>query len=167
MQRKALLAIPIAAMMGLGTMAVQAAPAVVATTPYGSVQYYSSAPPPPLSEPIPVAREGYVWVPGHYTVRDGRYVWLSGHWMRERPGYIWEEARWARDADGRWFLIGGRWIEDDDYTAQFDDRRWHSRRFGPNGDLDGDGIRNRDDRDRDGDGVANWNDDFPSNPNRS
>ena len=99
-------------------------------------------------------------------MRDGQYVWLSGHWMRDRPGYTWEEARWARDANGRWYLVGGRWVEDE-YTAQFDDRRWNSRRFGPNGDMDGDGILNRDDRDRDGDGVANWNDDFPNNPNRS
>lgn len=165
MQRKVLLAIPIVAMMGLGSLAVQAAPAVVAGTGYGTIQY--SAPPAPLAESIPSPREGYVWAPGHYELRNGQYVWISGHWLRDRPGFVWEEARWQRDADGRWYLAGGRWVEDDDYTAQFDDRRWHSRRFGPNGDLDGDGILNRDDRDRDGDGVANWDDDFPNNPNRS
>lgn len=165
MQRKVLLAIPIAALMGLGSMAAQAAPAVVAGTGWGTVQYV--APPAPLAEAIPAPRDGYVWAPGHYELRSGQYVWISGHWMRERPGYEWDEARWVRDADGRWYLAGGRWVEEDDYTAQFNDRRWHSRRFGPNGDLDGDGIRNRDDRDRDGDGVANWNDDFPNNPNRS
>jgi hypothetical protein len=34
------------------------------------------------------------------------------------------------------------------------------------GDHDGDGIRNRNDRDRDGDGVRNRMDRFPNNPNR-
>ena len=37
-------------------------------------------------------------------------------------------------------------------------------RFGPNGDLDRDGIRNRDDRDRDGDGVRNRRDNYPERP---
>ena len=38
----------------------------------------------------------------------------------------------------------------------------HVNRFGPNGDLDGDGIRNQYDRDRDGDGVRNRNDRTPN-----
>ena len=42
-----------------------------------------------------------------------------------------------------------------------DDGRYE-RRWGPNGDLDRDGIRNRDDRDIDGDGIRNRRDHFPS-----
>ncbi|MDP3618967.1 MAG: hypothetical protein Q8R63_04150 [Ramlibacter sp.] len=42
----------------------------------------------------------------------------------------------------------------------------HARNTGPWGDIDRDGIRNRDDRDRDGDGIRNRNDRFPDNPYR-
>lgn len=38
---------------------------------------------------------------------------------------------------------------------------WQSRRYGPNGDLDRDGIRNHSDWDRDGDGVPNRRDRAP------
>lgn len=41
-----------------------------------------------------------------------------------------------------------------------------SRLYGPNGDLDRDGIMNRRDRDIDGDGVRNRHDRVPTNPNR-
>jgi hypothetical protein len=41
-----------------------------------------------------------------------------------------------------------------------------SRLYGPYGDLDRDGIRNRWDRDVDGDGVRNRFDRVPTNPNR-
>jgi hypothetical protein len=41
----------------------------------------------------------------------------------------------------------------------------HARRYGPYGDLDRDGILNKDDRDRDGDGVRNRHDRFPDDPN--
>ncbi|ROZ69423.1 PXPV repeat protein [Ramlibacter sp. WS9] len=40
---------------------------------------------------------------------------------------------------------------------------WQARRYGPNGDLDRDGIANRNDRDRDGDGVRNHRDRDPNN----
>lgn len=45
--------------------------------------------------------------------------------------------------------------------------RWYSTPLrGKNGDLDRDGIRNKNDRDRDGDGRRNKRDDHPSNPRR-
>lgn len=159
MKRMTVLAAALAsgALVALST-GVQAAPAVVATAPHTIV--VQTAPPAPIAEPIPSPREGWAWSPGHYEWRDGSYAWVPGHWMRDRPGWEWEEARWIQRADGSWQLTGGYWVRDDD------DRR-HSHRFGPNGDLDGDGIRNADDRDRDGDGVANRDDDFPSNPRRS
>ncbi len=46
----------------------------------------------------------------------------------------------------------------------WDDRRWQRR--GRYGDIDHDGIRNRNDRDRDGDGVGNRRDRAPHNPYR-
>lgn len=166
-----------AGLMGLGT-AAQAVPAVVAQSDGIVIQV---APPAPRYEVRPADREGYVWVPGHYDWRDGRYVWLSGQWMADRPGFEWREARWVQRSDGSWHLINGGWIRDradrgdrdryayydNDDDRGWNDRRWNSRRFGPDGDMDRDGVANRDDRDRDGDGVLNRFDEFPNNPNRS
>jgi hypothetical protein len=167
MQRKTLTAALLAA-SALAAGAAQAAPAVVAGTayaPHTTVQY---APPAPIHEATPAPRAGYDWVAGHYEWRNGQYAWTPGYWIAARAGQTWEEARWVRDNNGQWYMVGGRWVDSDDYYAsQFNDRRYNSQRFGPNGDLDGDGIRNRDDNDRDGDGVANWTDDFPNNSRRS
>ena len=46
------------------------------------------------------------------------------------------------------------------YDRSYDGR--YERRWGPNGDLDRDGIRNRNDRDVDGDGVRDRRDRFPA-----
>lgn len=46
------------------------------------------------------------------------------------------------------------------YDRRYDGR--YERRWGPHGDLDRDGIRNRDDRDMDGDGIRNRRDHFPA-----
>jgi len=172
MIRKTLLAAALgsAALLGLSTGA-QAVPAVVATTP-GNVTIVQAAPPAPMFEQVPAPREGYVWAPGHYEWRDGRYVWASGRWIDERPGWQWQEARWVQHQDGSWHLVGGQWVRGDRYSYDDDDDRYERRQarrqlYGPNGDLDGDGVRNADDRDRDGDGVANRFDDFPSDPRRS
>ena len=168
MNRKTLLAAAFAGagLMGLSSMA-QAVPAVVATSPQHII--VQAGPPAPIFEAVPGPREGWVWAPGHYEWRDGRYVWMSGRWIQDRPGWEWQEARWIQRADGSWYLVGGQWVRSDRYSYDDDmrDRRYNSARFGPDGDLDGDGIRNADDRDRDGDGVANRDDDFPNNARRS
>lgn len=162
-----------AALLGLSSLA-QAAPAVVATTPSGQVLHYGQtyghvmvqpAPPAPLIEAVPAPRSGWVWTPGFYEWRDGRYVWSTGRWIQARPGWDWQEARWLQRPDGSWYLVGGQWVRSD--NIGYNDRRGGRFERGPNGDMDGDGVRNADDRDRDGDGVANRYDDFPSNPNRS
>jgi hypothetical protein len=169
-----------AALMGATAMA---APAVVATGPDGIV--ISIAPPQPRYEVVPAAREGHIWVPGHYEWRNGRYDWMAGHWVRERPGYRWEEARWVQRPDGNWYLTGGDWRrgpygdrdrdgvanrydndrDGDGIANRYDNNR--RNRFGPNADLDRDGVANRNDRDIDGDGVSNRNDDFPYDRQRS
>jgi hypothetical protein len=157
------------ALMGLGT-AAQAVPAVVA--PSSPSVVIQQAPPAPMYEIQPASRDGYVWSPGFYDWRDGRYVWISGQWIEDRPGYEWRESRWVQRRDGSWQLIAGGWVRDD-YASYDDDderdrdRRERSRRFGPYGDIDRDGVLNQDDNDRDGDGVRNRWDDYPNNPNRS
>jgi hypothetical protein len=163
MNRKSLVAAALAggALMGMAS-AVQAAPAVVATAPQAI--YVQGPPPAPIYEATPAPREGWAWTPGHYAWQDGRYVWLSGRWIQDRPGWEWQESRWLQRPDGSWYLVSGQWMRSDNYAYDDDDRR---QARGPNGDLDGDGVRNADDRDRDGDGVANRNDDFPNDPDRS
>lgn len=60
------------------------------------------------------------------------------------------------------------------YGHRWDDRSWEERRaqrrwarlYGPDGDLDRDGIRNQDDRDRDGDGIRNRHDRLPDDGRR-
>jgi hypothetical protein len=169
MNRKTLLAAALggAALMGLTSVA-QAVPAVVATAPHYAPQpyvYVQPAPPAPIYEAAPAPRAGWVWAPGFHEWRDGRYVWTTGRWVQERPGWEWQEARWQQRSDGSWYLVGGQWVQARQYGM--DDRRGGRFERGPNGDIDGDGVRNADDRDRDGDGVVNRNDDFPNNPNRS
>lgn len=144
-------------LMGLASVA-QAVPAVVAgtgygpsygTSYYGGVPVYNSpdqsvlvpryAPPAPLYEAVPTAREGYVWSPGHYVWDNGRYHWRGGEWMAANPGYAWQAAHWEQRSDGSWYLVGGTWVRSDNY-ASYEGRR------GPWGDRDRDGIVNRDDR---------------------
>lgn len=152
----------------LGAAGTDAAPAVVATDPGGYV--VQSAPPPPVYEVTPSARAGLVWAPGHYEWRGDRYVWLQGHWMDNRPGYAWREARWTQQPDGAWILRSGEWVPTDrvsHYRGDAADLAYQRRHPGANGDLDVDGVRNRDDRDRDGDGIMNWRDGYPNDASRS
>lgn len=151
--------------MGIATTA-QAVPAVVAVQP---------PPPAPAYERAPGAREGYVWAPAHYEWRNGQYVWVSGQWLEARPGLEYREARWVQRDDGRWYFVAGEWVRRDNrdnyaYNGRYDEderaQRRYERRFGPNGDLDRDGIANQDDRDRDGDGVRNRDDRYPNDPDR-
>ena len=100
--------------------------------------YVQVAPPAPVVEVAPAARPGHVWVPGHHEWRGNQYSWVAGHWVTERPGYAFVEPRWVQRGNGQWYMVGNNW-----------------ERRGPNGDRDGDGIANRNDRDRDGDGIPN------------
>ena len=143
------------------------------------------APPAPRYEVVPAARDGYMWVPGHWDWRGRRHHWVSGTWVRERPGYVYTQPTWVNN-DGRWYLYRGEWArrgdrDGDGIPNRFDrnDGRYRDRdRDGiPNRwdrvdnrkrahDRDRDGIPNRLDRDRDGDGVRNTRDARPDNPNR-
>ena len=161
MIRKSLLAAALAGTAALGLVSTaQAERAVVASTLLPS-HIVLQAPPPPVFENVPAPRDGWVWAPGHYEWRGGQYVWTSGRWVEDRPGWAWQEARWLQRPDGSWYLVSGQWVRD---TVASDDRRG---RRGPNGDLDGDGVRNADDGDRDGDGVVNRHDDYPNDEDRS
>lgn len=164
-----------AAVTGLLGASVQAVPAIVATTPYGGTQatpgtvYYGQpAPPAAQYEPTPAPRAGYTWAPGFYEWRGNGYAWTPGRWIEHRQGWAWQQPRWEQRADGSWHMTGGQWVRTDTYS-QYEENptRAYGRRFGPNGDLDGDGVLNREDRDRDGDGVRNRDDDFPNDPTRN
>lgn len=109
------------------------------------------APPPLRHEPMPAARRGHAWVPGHWDWNGRRYVWERGHYERVRAGYVRQQPVWRQDRHG-WTLDRGGWTRDE--------RRMARR------DRDGDGVRNRFDRDRDGDGIRNRYDARPNNPYR-
>jgi hypothetical protein len=49
-------------------------------------------PPEPQYEPVPVAREGYVWIQGFWGWDGHRHVWHEGRWEPERRGYIYRPA---------------------------------------------------------------------------
>jgi hypothetical protein len=151
MHRKTLIAATLAAgtLMGLGT-AAQAVPAVVA----GTSVYVQPAPPAPMYEAVPAPRAGYVWTPGHYQWRGDRYEWTTGNWLETRPGWAWQEAHWQQRPDGSWYLVGGQWLRQDNYSsydARMQERRWRAQH----------------DRDRDGDGVPNRYDAYPDDPYRN
>ena len=113
----------------------------------------STAPPPARHERAHGTWEGHVWATGHYELRHHRYVWVTGHWIKEREGYAYRQPEWVQRRNGDWVMVGGTW---DRVQAR-----------GPKGDLDHDGIANRDDHDKDGDGVRNGRDRFPGNDRRS
>jgi hypothetical protein len=159
-------AVMAASLMALGTAQAQ----------YTAI--VSVAPPAPQYEVVPAPRRGYVWAPGHYEYRGNQYVWVQGRWLAEREGYAYDAPRWVQRGNGEWMLVGGDWQRrgpngdrDGDGVSNRDERlareARRADRFGPYGDLDRDGIMNQDDRDRDGDGIRNRNDRFPDDRRRS
>ncbi|MDR3370099.1 hypothetical protein [Rhodoferax sp.] len=103
----------------------------------------------------------------------GVYVQSAPVYVLPRPVYTPAPLYERRYDDGR-RNEGERWQHRgphdfrEGYVDNFDPRGpWHPvRLYGPNGDLDRDGIVNRRDHDRDGDGVRNRYDRFPDNPYR-
>ena len=109
-------------------------------------------PPPPIvvreapPRPVIVERqyaapgEGYVWVAGHNTWRDGRWVWVGGTWARPpQPGAMYVEGRWDEHSrnwtESHWEVVEHR----DDHRDRHDDRgdrhddRWDREHRGPGG----------------------------------
>ena len=86
------------------------------------------APPETRQQLEPGPRRGYVWVPGYWNwnAQRARHVWVGPTWVRERHGYYYNQPQWV-ERDGRWGLQRGNWAR--------------GQR-----DRDGDGVRNRDDR---------------------
>lgn len=112
--------ISVSVLIAAGTLGAVAIP--VASEASSSVGISVNIAPPPLRyEVVPVARRGYVWVPGYWDWRGRRHVWVGGVWARERRGYVYQPHRWEQRGDG-WYINRGRW------------------------DRDGDGIPNRRDR---------------------
>jgi hypothetical protein len=99
----------------------------------------------------------------------GVYVQPAPVYVQPRPAYV---APIPAYAQSRPVYVTPRveYRYDDEWRNRHGWRdgqaRRHARLYGPNGDLDRDGIRNQVDRDRDGDGVRNRVDRFPDNPYR-
>ena len=75
--------------------------------------YLNFGPPAAFYEPAPVARLGYVWVPGYWDWRYSRHHWVAGHHVRHRPGHHYYPSRWTHH-DGRWRHDHGSWNRDRD-----------------------------------------------------
>jgi hypothetical protein len=92
------------------TTVVQTPAPTPSATPTGrDVIFIKEAPPPPREEapPPPPASTGYTWLPGYWTVRDGRQEWIPGRYeMPPRSGATWVAPRWERRSDGYVFIEG-------------------------------------------------------------
>lgn len=75
------------------------------------------APPAPIDEPVPPAREGYVWAPGYYDYSQGKHHWNKGHWVQARKGYTYVAPHWV-DANGHWNLFAENWVKDEDAKSK-------------------------------------------------
>lgn len=56
------------------------------------------------------ARQGYVWVDGHWkwSARKNSYTWADGHWMRAKQGYTYKPGHWVSVPKGhKW--VPGHW----------------------------------------------------------
>ncbi len=81
-------------------------------------------------------------------------------YVQPRPVYSQPQPVYVQPAYG----YGDNWNQG--YSHRWEREHRHARDTRPWGDIDRDGIRNRDDWDRDGDGVANRHDRSPDNPYR-
>ncbi len=51
---------------------------------------------------------GYVWIDGHWVVKNNRYVWKKGRWVKARKKHRWVNGHWKRTA-GAWIWVPGHW----------------------------------------------------------
>jgi hypothetical protein len=81
------------------------------------------------------------------------YVQPQPYYVQPRPVYVQPQPYYVQPAPSYYY----------GQPTYYHRHGYQSRRYGPNGDLDRDGIRNRDDWDRDGDGIRNRHDRDPNN----
>jgi hypothetical protein len=67
-------------------------------------------PPAAIDEPVPAAREGYVWVPGYWRWNSKKrtHDWVKGRWIKERRGWHYVPEEWV-DIGNRWQFNPGHW----------------------------------------------------------
>jgi hypothetical protein len=85
-------------------------PAVVGTAIITAAIVSTRPPPPPRVVYVPVARPGFSWQPGYWTIELGDWVWMDGQWIADTSGYHWEPTMWIEESPGRWRLVPGRWV---------------------------------------------------------
>ena len=93
------------------------------------------APPPPRYEPMPRARPGNVWVPGHWVWNERAYAWRGGYWQPARADHVYAPGRWVQ-ADGGWRWAEGDWRRAERRHGRDDERRHghdRDREHGPDG----------------------------------
>lgn len=68
------------------------------------------APPPPRKEYVS-KKPGpdYVWVKGHWVLRNGLWQWVRGYWIKKKKGKVWVQGHWVK-RHGKWVWVPGHWI---------------------------------------------------------
>ena len=79
-------------------------------------------PPEPRYEPVPVARDGFIWIQGFWGWDGNRHVWHEGRWEHERRGYAYRPEHWERVGD-HWRFREGGWEQHK--VARHEERRDH------------------------------------------
>ena len=92
----------------VGCLAMVAPSCVVRARVRPAVVVVDEAPPEPTYETVR-PRAGYVWVRGHWQMRNNRWKWKRGHWVRARSGHVWQAGHWERRG-GRHHWVAGRWV---------------------------------------------------------
>ncbi len=52
----------------------------------------------------------YVWIEGHWVVKNHRYVWKKGRWVKARAHQKWLNGHWKKNRRG-WVWVPGRWMK--------------------------------------------------------
>jgi hypothetical protein len=89
---------------------ILAAAALLATGSAFAQTVIRVAPPAPVVEVRPVAPgPRYVWTGGYYRWYGGRYIWAPGRWVYPpRAGVVWVPGHWTA-RQGGWVWISGHW----------------------------------------------------------
>ena len=83
----------------------------IATLSEAAVVVVRVAPPPPPSVAVIGVAPGprYVWIAGYQRWNGNGYVWVPGRWtLPPRAGVVWVPAHWAPRSGG-YIFVAGRW----------------------------------------------------------
>jgi hypothetical protein len=68
-------------------------------------------PPPPRAETVPPPPgTRYVWEPGHWHWNGATYVWVGGHYViRQARWHEYVPGHWQQNPYGQWVWVAAHW----------------------------------------------------------